>query len=285
MSENVEKASNIDKNKTDEQQTDEHPVVDKIENAIENSGIARVIPCTELNKFACFNWIALAVNDFKKAKLVSFTYGIIFTLIPIGITYLVRSSDLYLVIFPAMICFMLLGPYLAAGLYDVSWQFEKKHKPSLRHSLKAMSRNAVNEWAFGVLLMVLMIFWLRVATLIHALFPTYLDPTFVNLWPFLILGTIVGAGFAALVFFISAFTQPILLERKVDLATAVLTSMNAVWRNKLPMFVWGCVILFLVFLGFVTFFAAFIVIMPILGYATWHGYIETIETKRARKFV
>lgn len=254
-------------------------------NAITSSGIARVLPAAKLDKFACFNWIALAINDFKNAKLISLTYGIIFTLIPIGIYYLVQASGWYLVIFPAMISFMLLGPYLAAGLYDVSWQFEKKNKPSLRHSLKAMSRNAVNEWAFGVLLMVLMIFWLRIASIIHALYPSYLEPTFTNIMPFLTLGTIVGAGFSALVFFISAFTQPILLERKVDLATAVLSSMNAVWKNKAACFIWACVILFSVFLGFITFFVAFIVIMPILGYATWHGYIETIRTKRKRNYV
>jgi uncharacterized membrane protein len=272
MSQNVEQADDTSTEKPEE-------------NAIENSGIARVIPSITLDNFACFRWITLAINDFKRAKVISVVYGLIFTLIPIGISFLVKASGFYLVIFPAMICFMLLGPYLAAGLYDVSWQFEKGRKPSLGHSLKAMSRNAVNEWAFGILLMVLMIFWLRVASLIHALYPSYLDPTFFNIWPFLTLGTIVGAGFVTLVFFISAFTQPILLERKVDLATAVLTSMNAVWRNRLPMFVWACVILLAVFLGFVTFFAAFIVIMPILGYATWHGYIETIVTKRERKFV
>lgn len=254
------------------------------ENALSNSGIARVIRCSTLDKFDCFKWIALGINDFKRAKTISLVYGLIFTIIPLGIAYLVESSGWYLVIFPAMICFMLLGPYLAAGLYDVSWQFEKEHKPSLRHSLKAMSRNAVNEWAFGILLMVLMIFWLRVASIIHALFPPYLEPTLYNLWPFLLVGTGVGAFFAILVFFISAFTQPILLERRVDLATAVLTSMNAVWRNKMAMFVWGCVIVFSVFLGFVTFFLAFIFIMPVLGYATWHGYIQTIETKRERKF-
>ncbi len=276
MSQNAEPASN-----SDVDHVNTKPVED---GAIENSGIARVIPSKDLEKFACFKWIALGVNDFKKAKFISLFYGLIFTLIPLGIAYLVQTSGWYLVIFPAMICFMLLGPYLAAGLYDVSWQFQKKNKPSLRHSLKAMSRNAVNEWAFGVLLMVLMIFWLRVASLIHALFPSYLEPTFQNLWPFLTLGIIVGIGFTSVVFFISAFTQPILLERKVDLATAVLTSMNAVWRNKMPMFVWACVISFSVFLGFITFFAAFLVIMPILGYASWHGYRETIETKRKRKY-
>ena len=157
----------------------------KEENAIENSGISLVIPSAKLENYACFKWISLAIKDYKKAKFISLAYGIIFTLIPFGISSLVYSSGWYLVIFPAMICFMLLGPYLAAGLYDVSWQFEKNKKPTLSHSLKAMSRNAVNEWAFGIMLMVLMIFWLRVASLIHALYPSYLEPTFGNIWPFL----------------------------------------------------------------------------------------------------
>jgi len=254
------------------------------ESAIKDSGIARVIPCRKLEVFDSIKWLRLAVTDFKKAPVISLGYGFIFTAIPLFIFYLVQSTGWYLVIFPAMVCFMLLGPYLAAGLYDVSWQFEKKHKPSFRHSLKAMSRNAVNEWGFALLLMILMIFWLRVASLIHALYPSYLDPNFQNLWPFLVLGTIVGAAFTVLVFFLSAFTQPILLERRVDLATAVLTSMNAVWLNKRAMFFWACIILFSVFLGFITFFLAFLVVMPIIGYATWHGYIDTIETKKARTY-
>nr|WP_136252265.1 DUF2189 domain-containing protein [Ningiella ruwaisensis] len=260
------------------------PAVDSEATAIEQSGIARVIPSKTLDKFACFRWIALAVNDFKNAKLISFTYGAIFTALPLAIYFLVLATEWHLVIFPAMIAFMLLGPFLAAGLYDVAWQFEKKNKPSFRHSIKAMSRNAVNEWGFGILLMILMIFWLRVASLIHALYPPYLEFSIGNAWQFLLLGTIVGVGFTTLVYFITAFTQPILLERRVDLATAVLTSMNAVWKNKLPMFIWACVIVFSVFLGFVTYFAAFLVIMPIIGYASWHGYIATIETKRARNF-
>lgn len=263
-------------------------MVEKIEqveeNAIEQSGIARVIPCKELDTFECFKWISLGINDFMNAKAISLAYGAIFTALPISIYFLVISTGWHLVIFPAMVCFMLLGPFLAAGLYDVSWQFEKKHKPSFTHSLKAMSRNAVNEWGFALMLMIFMIFWLRVASIIHALYPAYLEPTLVNLWPFLLVGTVVGVLFTTIVFFLTAFTQPILLERKVDLGTAVLTSINAVWKNKIPMMVWALVISAAVLLGFVTFFFAFLVIMPIIGYASWHGYIDTIETKRERHF-
>lgn len=254
------------------------------QNAITESGIARVIPCKELDVGDPIRWLSLGLKDFFKTPGLSVFYGVLFAIIPWCIAYLVQLTGWHLVIMPAIVCFMLIGPFLAAGLYDVSWEMEKGHKPSLRHSLRAISRNAVNEWGFGILLMVLMIFWLRVASLIHALYPEYLDPTLENILPFLALGTVVGAGFTMLVFFISAFTQPILMERKVDIATAVLTSMNAVWVNKVPMLIWGGIIFTAVAIGFVTGFVGFIFLMPLIGYASWHAYIDAIETKVERKY-
>ena len=253
-------------------------------NAISDSGIARVIPCKELEMGDPFKWLKLGLGDLLRAPLLTFFYGLLFAAIPWLITYLVRLTGWHLVIMPAIVCFMLIGPFLAAGLYDVSWELEKGHKPSLWHSLKAIKRNAVNEWGFGILLLVLMIFWLRVASMIHALYPEYLDENLDNLLPFLALGTVVGCGFTLLVFFISAFTQPILMERKVDLATAVLSSMNAVWLNKGPMLLWAAIIFVAVLVGFATGFVGFILLMPLIGYATWHGYIDCIETKRERQF-
>ncbi|MDF2177666.1 DUF2189 domain-containing protein [Aliiglaciecola sp. CAU 1673] len=253
-------------------------------NAITDSGIARVIPCKELDVGDPIKWLLLAWRDVTRAPLLTFFYGVVFATIPWFITYLVALTGWHLIILPSIICFMLIGPFLAAGLYDVSWELEKGHKPTLWHSIKAIKRNAVNEWAFGLMLMILMIFWLRVASIIHALYPPYLETNLENLMPFLALGTVVGAGFTLVVFFISAFTQPTLMERKVDLATAVLTSMNAIWENKVPMMIWGFIIASAVGIGFLTGFLGFIILMPLIGYATWHGYIDTIETKRERHY-
>lgn len=254
------------------------------QNAITQSGIARVIPCKELDVGDPMKWLSLGLKDFFKMPGLSIFYGVLFAIIPWFIAYLVQLTGWHLVIMPAMVCFMLIGPFLAAGLYDISWEMEKGHQPSLRHSLRAISRNAVNEWGFSILLMVLMIFWLRVASLIHALYPNYLDPTLQNILPFLAVGTVVGAALTILVFFITAFTQPILMERKVDIATAVLTSMNAVWVNKIPMLIWGGIIFTAVAIGFVTGFIGFIFLMPLIGYASWHAYIDAIETKVERKY-
>jgi uncharacterized membrane protein len=74
------------------------------------------------------------------------------------------------------------------------------------------------------------------------------------------------------------------MERKVDLVTTVLTSMNAVWVNKAPMLLWAAIIFVSVLIGFATKFVGFILLMPLIGYATWHGYIDCIETKRERHF-
>jgi uncharacterized membrane protein len=74
------------------------------------------------------------------------------------------------------------------------------------------------------------------------------------------------------------------MERQVDLATGVLTSINAVLTNKLVMLLWASIIFTGVGIGFLTGFIGFIVIMPVIGYASWHGYIDTIATKRGRTF-
>lgn len=253
-------------------------------NAIVDSQIARVIPCKKLSMSDPFKWLVLGVKDATKAPILTLFFGVVFAAIPWFITYLVQLTGWHLVIMPAIVCFMLIGPFLAAGMYDVSWELEKHHVPSLWHSVKAIKRNAVNEWGLGILLMVLMIFWLRVASMIHALYPPYLDENLENLLPFLAVGSVVGAGFTLLVFFLSVFTQPILMERKVDLATAVLTSMNVVWTNKAPMMLWAFIILLAVLIGFATWFVGFVFLMPLIGYATWHGYIDAIETKRERHY-
>lgn len=273
-----------------------HKFEEQPHNAITDSNIARVIPCKELDWGDPFKWLKLGFRDMLKAPHITAFFGVVFALVPYLIYYLVELTGWHLVIMPALVCFMLIGPLLAAGLYDVSWELEKGHVPSIWHSIKAVSRNLVNELAFGILLMVIMIFWLRCAAIIHAFYPEFpgesLAEQINNMLPFLTIGSLVGSFFVLVVFFISAFTQPTLMERKVDLATAVMTSVSAVWLNKGVMAVWASIICGFVAFGFVVGilldpilgFGSFIFSMPLIGYATWHAYIDTIETKRQRKY-
>ena len=90
-------------------------------------------------------------------------------------------------------------------------------------------------------------------------------------------GSAIGAVFAAVTFSASAFSLPMIMHRNVDSITAIVTSVNAVLRNKLAMFVWLSIIVVSLLLGIVTAFVGLIVIVPVIGYAAWHGYLETIN--------
>jgi uncharacterized membrane protein len=248
------------------------------------SSFARIIECNKLDTFAPFHWLALAFKDIANAPLLSLLYGLVFSVIPVAILYFVYHSGTHLVILPSTVAFALIGPAFAVGLYDIAWEMEKEHKPTLTHSLKSMLRNPVGKWGFAILLMVVMIVWMRLAALVHALYPTHADPSFEELSAFLTLGSFIGAIMLAVAFSISAFSPQIMTERRIDVMTAVFTSINAVKNNVGAMLVWAFCIMFLVALGFVTGATGFIVIMPLLSYASWHGYIATIKHKTPRGY-
>jgi uncharacterized membrane protein len=131
---------------------------------------------------------------------------------------------------------------------------------------------------FAVILLIIFLIWARAASMIHVFFPAEGSPSLADMAPFLAIGTVVGSFFAAFVFCISAFSLPMIVDRKTDMVTAVVTSFNAVLRNKAAMVVWVLLIVAAVAVGFVTAFIGFAVTLPLIGHATWHAYQETIDS-------
>ncbi len=68
-----------------------------------------------------------------------------------------------------------------------------------------------------------------------------------------------------------------IVHRRVDAVTAAVTSINAVLRNRLAMMVWFGLIVVGVLFGFATFFIGLAIILPVIGHAAWHGYLEAID--------
>mgnify|MGYP000138227735 CR=1 FL=1 len=250
----------------------------------ENREFSRIIDCNKVSLSTPFHWLSLGVQDMLRAPLISLVYGALFSAITYAVYTWVFTSGSHLVILPSTITIAFIGPIFASGLYDTAWELEKGHKPTLFHSLKSMFRNPVSEWGFAILLMVCMIAWTRIAALIHALYPTTANPTLEELMSFLTLGSIAGALLAASVFAISVFTPQILLERRVDIMTAVISSINAVQHNIKTMILWASILFVGVAIGFFTAGLGFLIIMPILSYASWHAYIAVIKTKKERGY-
>jgi uncharacterized membrane protein len=87
----------------------------------------------------------------------------------------------------------------------------------------------------------------------------------------------VGAVFAVITFCISAFSLPMIMDRRTDLVTAIVTSINAVLRNRKVMLLWATTIVGGMLFSVVTGLLGLVVIFPIIGHATWHAYQETVD--------
>ncbi|MBD1576248.1 DUF2189 domain-containing protein [Vibrio sp. S11_S32] len=240
---------------------------------------ARTIPCNHIATFAPLGWLKKGATDLIHAPMVSLFYGLCFALAAAGIEWVVFLQGSHLVVFPSLIVYMLIGPFLALGLYDASWQMEKNNPPKLLHSMFAIRRNSVSQWSFAVMLCVAMIFWMRIASLLHAIYPEMQGAPLSHFMPFLVTGSVVGIIFSCLIFSISAFSIPLMMERRVDVMTAVFTSFNAVKHNLSAMMVWAALIVVGLLIGFATAGIGMLITMPILGFATWHGYRATIQRK------
>ncbi|MFT5722868.1 MAG: putative membrane protein [Motiliproteus sp.] len=249
-----------------------------------NKQFSRCIASNRINTLAPFHWLRLAAKDLQATPLLSLFYGLIFSVIPATILYVTFRAETHLVILPAIVAFSLIGPVFAVGLYDVAWQLEKGQQPTLSHSLKSMFRNSMGEWGFALVLTLVMIVWLRLASLLHALYPSIGQPSLGEMAVFLTLGSALGLVLMTVVFALSAFTPQICLERRVDLMTAIVSSVAAVRNNPAAMLVWAGLILTLVTIGFATFAIGFIFIMPLLSFASWHAYIAIIKTKTGRHY-
>ncbi|TEW52236.1 DUF2189 domain-containing protein [Psychromonas algicola] len=250
----------------------------------QQSKYARTIECNQLTIGAPFHWLSLAFKDFLSSPLISLVYGIVFSIIPYFTLQLLSVEASPLFIIPMVVAFTLIGPVFASALYDVAWEMEKGHKPSFKHSVKALLRNQISLWAFAFILLLIMIAWVRLASLVFVIFPTTSNASLMDMAVFLGIGSLIGGFLSIAVLVISAFTPQIIMERRIDIMTAVFTSANAVKRNLLVMCIWGSLIIAAVAIGFLTSAVAFVVIMPLLSFASWHAYIQTIKTKKQRAF-
>lgn len=257
---------------------------ENIHQQIKKIEFSRSIDVNVVSFSAPFQWLSLAIKDLMKSPLISISYGLVFSIIPIAICFLVLSTNNHLYILPAVVAFSLIGPAFATGLYDVAWELEKGHTPTFKHSFMSMSRNPAGEWGFALVLVIIMIAWLRIASLIHVLYPSNMSPNIEELISFLAIGISVGAIMSAVVFSLSAFTPQIMVERRVDIMTALTTSVKAVNANAIPMLIWSMIIVTMIAMSVLTLGLGFIITMPILALASWHAYIAVIKTKRQRHY-
>jgi uncharacterized membrane protein len=236
---------------------------------------------------APLGWLRLGWDDFRASGSASLFYGACFAVAGILLVLALRHAT-HLVA-AVTTGFMLLGPFLGMGLYELSRRRERGEPLVLSASLTVWRRNLPAIGLFSLIVIVLYLIWARASVVTFALFYQGGLPTLEGLLAelarfenveFMIAYLLVGGFFAGLVFSFSVVAIPLMLDRDQDTVTAMLASFIAVVRNVPAMLVWGLLIVVLTVLGFATAFIGLLVTMPLAGHATWHAYRALIEPAR-----
>jgi uncharacterized membrane protein len=233
-----------------------------------------------------WTWLAHGWQDLCRAPSVSLAYGIVFSVAGLVLTGAIWLIDAFYLVLPLAAGFLLMGPILSVGLYEVSRRLAAGEAVSLAAALTAWRKNAVQIALLGLALVLFLMAWMLLAMIIFALFfsdrlpdpANFISEVFFSREsiPFLIVGTGVGAVLATLVFAISAVSIPMLLDRDVDVLTAVVTSLTAVRGNPGVMAVWAGLIVLFIGAGLVTAYLGLIVTLPLIGHAAWHAYRDLV---------
>lgn len=230
-----------------------------------------------------FQWLSAGWRDLMVQPGPSLIYGFIVFLMSAAIVFGLFALGWDYILFPAFAGFMVVGPIVAVGLYEKSKRITTGEAIDLWHMIFVRPASGGQILFTGVLLSLLMLVWIRAAVIIYALFfglrpfpgldhiATMLFTTPIGA-AMLIVGTAVGALFAAFSFAISVFAIPMMLDERVDALTAMGTSMALVWNNRPVMLTWGAIVLALFLLSLVTGLLGLIVVFPLLGHGTWHAY-------------
>jgi uncharacterized membrane protein len=230
-------------------------------------------------------WLRAGWEDFRSNPGPSLAHGIL--LVAIASVVLFWSSTHIDLTAAAVSGLLLVGPVFAAAFYELSRLRERGVSPaSFDASLNGALRNGKALVHLGVILAVLVIVWALLSRLLFARafggdLPSISATSWQSIFDWRYAGFVIsyvgtGGVLAVVAFVVAAVSAPAIFDRRLDTATAVFTSIKAVGENPLAMGVWAVLIVLGVAVGVGTFLIGLVVILPVLGHATWHAYRDLL---------
>jgi len=234
---------------------------------------------------APLQWLQLGWHDLFVAPRLSLAYGSMFWVMAMVLGAVFRNKPEFTMMM-ASGC-LLMGPFLALGLYDVSRRRELGLTPSFVASATCWKNHLRSMGMLVGVLVVLELLWGRASLVVIALFfntgmPSSLDVTHAvfnpNNWDFVVAYALVGGFFAMLVFSIAAVSIPMILDRDTDAISAAIASLAVVLNNTGVMVFWGALITLLTALALLLPWSLGVLLAgPLLGHASWHAYRAAIH--------
>lgn len=228
--------------------------------------------------------LGAGLKDFQAAPVYGLFFGAVYALGGLAIVFAAFFLDLGWLPYPLGAGFAILGPFAAVGLYEVSRRRESGEPLSWGAVLGVMFRARTTDLGFmAFVTLFIFVIWMYQIRILLALFlgfepitsPTDFLATLVTTtsgFAFLAVGTLIGAILALFVYAVTVVSFPLLLDREADFVTAIITSIRAVLTSPGPMLGWGVVVTIALLAASLPAFLGIIIVLPVLGHATWHLY-------------
>ena len=229
---------------------------------------------------APIQWLRKGWHDMVAYPVISGFYGVAFCLMANILGAVFRASPEYTMSI-ASGC-LLVGPFMAMGLYDVSRRLEQGLPTQLGTSVTCWRSHIRSMGMLVLVLIVMELLWGRASLVVFAVFFNTGMPSTSGVmeavfnpknWEFVAAYTIVGGAFATIVYSLSAVSIPMILDRDTDAISASITSLEVVFHNTAVMVLWGALIAVLIALSLaLPWCVGLLVTGPLLGHATWYAY-------------
>lgn len=233
--------------------------------------------------------LAKGIDDFAACRTDVIFLCLIYPLVGLVLVQFTFYQNMLPLLFPIVAGFALLGPVAAIGLYELSRRRERGTDASWSDAfgmIRSPSFGAI--LILGLLLLAVFLLWLVAAQLVYmftlgpeppASIMAFARDVFTTGagWSMIVVGVGIGFVFAVVVLAISVVSFPLLLDRDIGLGRAIATSVRAVLANPVSMAAWGLLVAGGLVIGSIPLLLGLIVVMPVLGHATWHLYRKVVE--------